>query len=178
MTYSQRFLRIAQLLFTSNISEEETSRARKVIDTFDKAELDLQDWVDSFEKNLNVFKNYHGKESSLVVISEVFEEIMEKQKQKYERIIGTVKQAIEQLNKIQDVEMQDMVSNLTKASEDFTELYNQVTDMQLKIGEPGFIQEFKDLSQRILDNNEPFFDVISRVKDYMKKNILGEQSLS
>ena len=178
MNYSNRFRRIAQLLFTSDISDEETAVAQKVIDIFVKAELALQDWVDSLEKNLEVFKNYHGKESSLVVISEVFEETMARQKQKFEGIIASLKQAIEMLNNIKDVEMQDMVTNLTKASEEFSELYNELTDMQLKIGEPGFIQEFKDISQKLLDGNEPLFDVISRVKDYMMKNILGEQSLS
>lgn len=178
MDYSERFRRLAQLLFTSDISDEEQALAQKVIDIFDKAEINLQDWVDSIENNLDVFKNYHGKESSLVVISQVFEETKEKQKKRYEGIITTIKQAIEMLDKIQDVEMQDMVSNLTKASEEFTSMYNELTDMQLKIGEQGFIQEFKDLSQKLLDNNEPFFDVISRVRDYMMKNILGEQSLS
>jgi hypothetical protein len=197
MIHSQRFRRIAQLLFTSDISDDENALAQKIVDIFDKAELDFQDWVDSIENNLEVFKNYHGKENSLVVISEVFEETMAKQKEKYEKIIGGVapepedsaggqqavagsgiKQAIELLNKIQDVEMQDMVTNLTKASEEFTEMYNELTDMQLKIGEPGFIQEFKDLSQKLLDNNEPFFDVLSRIRDYMMKNILGEQALS
>lgn len=178
MDHSQRFRRIAQLLFTSNISEEEQSLAQKIIDIFDKAEIDFQDWVDSVENNLDVFKNYHGKETSLVVISQAYEETIQKQKEKYERVIVAIKQAIEKLNDIQDVEMQDMVSNLTKTSEEFTEMYNELTDMQLKIGEQGFIQEFKDLSQKLIDNNEPFFDVISRVKDYMMKNILGEQSLS
>lgn len=178
MDHSKRFLRLAQLLFTSEISKEESGLAKKVIDLFDKAELSLQDWVDSIEKNLDIFKNYHGKETSLVVISEKYEETIEKQKQKYESIISTVKQAIQFLNKIQDVEMQDMVTNLTKASEEFSEMYNELTDMQIKIGEVGFIQEFKDISQRLLDNNEPLFDVITRINDYMKKNILGEQSLS
>lgn len=178
MNYSNRFRRIAQLLFTSDISDEEMSIAQKSIDMFEKAETTLQDWLDSVEKNLQVFKNYHGKETSLVVISEVFEETMEKQKKKYEGIISSIKQAIELLNKIQDVEMQDMITNLTKTSEEFTELYNELTDMQLKIGEAGFIQEFKDISQRIIDENESFFDVLSRIKDYMLKNILGEQQLS
>lgn len=178
MTHSKRFQRIAQLLFTSDISEDEAAIAKKTIDIFDKAELDLQDWVDSIENNLDVFKNYHGKETSLVIISETFEKTIAKQKQKYERIIASIKQAIELLNKIQDVEMQDMVTNITKSTEEFTQLYNELTDMQLKIGEPGFIREFKDISQRILDNNEPLFDVISRVRDYMMKNILGEQALS
>ena len=178
MDYSKRFRRIAQLLFTSDISDDEIAVANKVIEIFDKSELDLQDWVDSIENNLDVFKNYHGKESSLVVISQAFEDTMQKQKEKYERMIITIKQAIEMLNNIQDVEMQDMVSNLTKASEEFTSMYNELTDMQLKIGEPGFIQEFKDISQKLLDNNEPFFDVISRIRDYMMKHIIGEQSLS
>lgn len=178
MNYSKRFLRIAQLLFTSDISDEESSIAQKVVEIFDKAELDLQSWIDAVENNLNVFKNYHGKETSLVVMAEKFEEMKEDQKVKYERIIATIKQAIELLNKIQDVEMQDMVSNLTKASEEFTEQYNEMADMPVKIGEVGFIQQFKDLSQKLLDNNEPFFDVISRIRDYMQKNILGEQSLT
>lgn len=178
MNYSKRFQRIAQLLFTSDISDDETAIAKKVIEIFDKAELDLKSWIDAIESNLDMFNNYHGKETSLVVISEKFEEMKEKQKQKYEAIISTIKQAVEMLNKIQDVEMQDMISNLTKASEEFTEMYNEMADMQIKIGEVGFIQEFKDLSQKILDNNEPFFDVISRVRDYMQKNILGEQSLT
>jgi len=178
MDHSARFIRLAQLLFTSDISDDEIAVAKKVIDMFDKAEMDLQDWVDSIENNLEVFKNYHGKETSLVIISETFEETIARQKQKYERIIASIKQAIELLNNIQDVEMQDMVTNLTKASEEFTTLYNELTDMQLKIGEPGFIQEFKDISQKILDGNQPLFDVISRVRDYMLKNILGEQSLS
>lgn len=178
MRPSARFIRLAQLLFTSDISKSEISIAQKVIDIFDKAEIDFQDWVESIEKNLDVFKNYHGKEKSLVVISEIFEKTIEKQKQKYERIISSIKQGIELLNDIQDVEMQDMITNLTKASEEFTELYNELTDMQLKIGEAGFIQEFKDVSQKIIDGNESLFDVISRVKDYMLKNILGEQQLS
>lgn len=178
MTHSERFRRIAQLLFTSDISDEEVNLAQKVVDLFDKAELDLQDWINAVEKNLDVFKEYHGKETSLVVISEIFEETMKRQKEKYERIIQMIKQAIELLNEIQDVEMQDMVSNLTKASEEFTTLYNELTDMQLKIGEAGFIQEFKDISQKLVDNIDPFFDVVSRVRDYMMKNILGEQSLS
>lgn len=178
MNYSPRFKRLAQLLFTSDIGENEIATANKVVDIFNKAEIDFQNWIDSIENNLGVFNNYHGKETSLVIISEVFEQTMEKQKTKYERIIATIKQAIELSNKIQDVEMQDMITNLTKASEDFTEKYNQITDMQLKIGEAGFIQEFKDLSQQILNNNKPFFDVIERVKDYVLKNILGEQQLS
>lgn len=178
MEQSKRFQRLAQLLFTSDITEDEIGIAKNVIDIFDKAEMGLKDWVDSIEKNLDVFKNYHGKETSLVVISERFEETIERQKQKYERVIAMLKQAIEFLNKIQDVEMQDMVSNLTKTSEDFTSLYNEMTDMQIKIGEVGFMQAFKDISQKLLDNNEPLFDVISRVRDYMQKNILGEQSLS
>lgn len=178
MNYSKRFVRISQLLFTSQISPEEQAIAQKVIDIFNKAELSLQSWIDSIESNLEVFKNYHGKEKSLVVISESFDSTMEKLKQKYERLVASIKEAIDLLGDIQDVEMQDMISNLTKASEEFTELFNELTGMQLKIGETGFIQEFKDLSQKILDGNEPFFDVLSRVKDYMQKNIMGEQSLS
>jgi len=178
MNYSKRFLRIAQLLFTSDISDEETAIANKVVGIFDKAELDLKSWIDAIENNLDIFKNYHGKETTLVRISKEFEAMKEEQKEKYERIIATIKQAIEILNKIQDVEMQDMVSNLTKASEEFTEMYNEMADMQLKIGEVGFIQQFKDLSQKLIDNNKPFFDVISRIRDYMQKNILGEQSLT
>lgn len=178
MNHSKRFYRIAQLLFTSDISDEESSIAQKVIDIFDKAETDFQDWVDSIESNLEVFNNYHGKESALVRISHTFENTIKKQKEKYERMIIAIKQAIEMLDNIKDVEMQDMVSNLTKTSEEFTERYNELTDMQLKIGEQGFIQEFKDLSQKLLDGNEPFFDVLARIKDYMMKHILGEQSLS
>lgn len=176
--FATRFNRIAQLLFTSDISEEELSIAKKAIDIFERAESDFQDWVNSIEKNLDVFKNYHGKEKSLVVISEVFEDTMEKQKQKYERVITSIKQGIELLNNIQDVEMQDMITNVTKASEEFTEIYNEMTDMQLKIGEAGFIQEFKDISQKIIDGYEPLLDVIARIRDYMLKNILGEQQLS
>lgn len=175
---SKRFIRISQLLFTSDISDKEVSIAEKAIDIFNKTELDLQDWIDSIEKNLGVFKNYHGKETSLVVISEVFEKTITKQKTKYERIVVSIKQSIELLNDIQDVEMQDMITNLTKAFEEFTELYNELTDMQLKIGEAGFIQEFKDISQKILDNHQPLFDALIHIKDYMLKNILGEQQLS
>jgi len=196
MTYSKRFQKIAQLLFTSDISDDEANLAQNIVDIFDKIELDLKDWTDSIENNLEVFKNYHGKEVSLVVISEAFEETMLKQKEKYERIIGGIepqtqqqansdqqlvggiKQAIELLSKIQDVEMQDMISGLTEASEEFTEIYNELTDMQLKIGEPGFVQEFKDISQKILDNNDPLFDILDHIKNYMMKNILGKQSLS
>ena len=65
-----------------------------------------------------------------------------------------------------------------KESEEFTEKYNELTNLPIKIGEEGFIQKFKDLSQEVLDNNESFFDVIQRIKDYMLKNILGEQSLT
>lgn len=175
---SKRFIRISQLLFTSDISDKEIDTTQKIIDIFEKAEISFRDWVDSIKTNLNVFNNYHGKETSLVIISEVFEETKKKQKQKYERIITSIKHGIELLNKVQDVEMQDMVTNLTKTSEEFTKLYNELIDMQLKIGEPGFIQEFKDMSQKILDNHESLIDVLNRIKTYMLKNILGEQQLS
>lgn len=178
MTYSNRFRRIAQLLFTSDISEEEHAHAENIIKMFEKAESDLQSWVDGIENNLNVFKDYHGKETSLVVISEVFEKTMEKQKQKYEEVIKIIKKAIDMTADIQDIEMQDMMTNLTKTSEEYTELYNELSNLPIKIGEDGFIQKFKDISQRLLDGNQSFFDVLQRIKDYMMKNILGEQSLT
>lgn len=176
--YSYRFKKIAQLLFTSDINDNELSVAQKSIDVFDKVETDLTNWIDSIKKNLAVFTKYHGKETSLVTISEVFEETLEKQKQKYERMIAGIKQGIELLNNIQDVEMQDMVTNLTKASEEYSETYNELIDMTIKIGEAGFIQEFKDVSQKIVNGNKPLFEIIDRIKNYMVKNIMGEQRLS
>jgi hypothetical protein len=178
MNYSNRFYKLAQILFTNEINKQEKDAAQKSIELLDKIELDLQAWLDTIEKNLEVFNNYHGAENALVAIAEKFEKVETEQKQKYERVIVDIKEMIELVNKIQDVEMQNMVVNLTKASEEFTELYNELTDMSLKIGEEGFIQKFKDESQKILDNNEGFFDILKHLKDYMQKNIMGEHALS
>lgn len=177
-SYSKRFKRLAQLLFTSEISDEEKSVGRQIADMFDKIEIDLKKWIDTIENNMNVFRNFHGGEKSLVNISQRFEEVQKKQKENYERIIQSIKQGIELINTIQDVEMQEMVANLGAASEEFTEMYNEITDMQLKIGEDGFIQQFKDASQKIVDNNKFFFDVLERIQDYVMKNVLDEQALS
>lgn len=178
MKPSSRFLKIAQLLFSGQIDEDEINTAKKAIDMFNKAEIDFNDWLETIQKNLDVFNNYHGKETSLVIISEAFEDTMKKQKEKYEKIILSIKQAIEILDKIQDVEMQDMITNFAKTTEGFTSKYNELTDMTSKIGDEGFIQVFKDNSQKIIDGSDSFFDVLGRVKDYMIKNILDEQSLS
>lgn len=178
MTYSTRFYKIARLLFTSEISEEEKAIAQKIIKTFETAERDLEAWADSVEKNLEVFNNYHEPESQLVVITEKFEEVQEKLKQKYERMIQKLKEGIELLNKIQDVEIQEMISGVMMASEEYTELYNKLTDMPYKIGEVGFIREFKEISQKLVDNNQPFFDAIQHIKDYLLKNVLDRQALS
>lgn len=176
--YSARFLRLAQLLFTNEIPKKDSKAAAEAIDAFKKAEIDLQSWLDNIEKNLNVFDNYHGPEKALVIISEKFDDITKKQKEKYERVINSIKKAIDMVMDIQDVEMQDMITNLTKLSEDFSEIFNELNDSALKIGEAGFIEQFKNGSQKIIDNSESFFDVLTRVKDYMEKNILGQQSLS
>lgn len=178
MNYSNRFLRISQLLFTSEVSEEDTAIATKIVDMLEKIENDLQSWSDTVENNLGVFNNYHGKEKALVVISDQFENTKQKQKEKYERIIDLIKKSIELIDKVQDVEMQDMITNLTKVSEEYTEKYNALTDLPFKIGEAGFIQEFKDASQTLIDGIEPFFDVVNRIKDYIMKHMLGEQALS
>ncbi len=178
MNYSNRFYKIARLLFTSEISEEEKAIALKVIKTFEDAEISLQAWIDSIEKNFETLKGYHEPESSLVVITEKFNEVQQKLKEKYEQVIATLKEGIELLSKIQDVELQEMVSSVMVASEEYSELYNKLTDLPFKIGETGFIQEFKDISQKLIDNNEPFFDAVQHVKDYLMKNVLDRQALS
>lgn len=178
MTYSKRFYKIAQLLFTTEVSDEEKNAARKVSDELNKIDLDLKSWIETMSKNLEVFNNYHDNEKSLVVISEKFEQTQQKQKQNYERIINDLKKTIESMGTFHDVEMQDMVVNLTKTSEEFTKLYNEINNLPNKIGEVGFIQSFKDASQKLIDSDEALFDVIERVKDYIMKNVLGEQSLS
>lgn len=178
MTYSARFYKIAQLLFTSQISDDEKKTAEEIVDVLEKNELDFQNWLDAIQKNLDLFNNYHGSEEGLVVISEKFEEIQKQQKEKYEKIITDIKKAIDLMGKMQDVEMQDMINNLTKVSEDFTELFNELNNLPVKIGEKGFAQKFKDASQVILDNNEPFLDILERIKNYIMKNVMGEQSLS
>lgn len=180
--YSKRFIKISQLLFTSDISDNEISIAKQVINTFEKAENDLHSWLESIENNLNVFKEYdknnQGNESKLVGISEVFQSTIEKQKQKYEKVINSIRQAIESVGSIQDIEMKDMITNLTKASEDFTELYNELIDLPIKIGENGFLEQFINISQDLKNNNESFFDVIQHIKEYMLTNIVGEQKLT
>ena len=178
MTPSKRFIRLAQLLFTSEISSEEHQHAKQIVDILDKAIDEFSEWLETLERNLEVLNNYHGNESSLVVISETFDNVMEKQKERYEKIIQQIKQAIELVGEIEDVELQDMITNVTNTSEEYTELYNQLTNMPVKIGEQGFIQKFKDLSQKLLDGNEPFFDVLEGMRDYLMKNVLSEQSLT
>jgi hypothetical protein len=177
-SYSARFKKLAQLLFTSEIDDEELSTAKKVVDILDKVKVDLERWVETIESNLEVFNDYHGSETAIVSWTEQYDKVNETQKKKYELIVKTIKQVIEIMDKIQDVEMQDMIINLTNASEEFTTIYNELTDLPVKIGEEGFIQKFKDASKKVLDNNEPFVEVIQRVRDYIMKNILGEQSLS
>lgn len=178
MTHSTRFIRLAQLLFTSQIPEDERAQAKQLVEHFKKSETDLQSWVDTIENNLNVFENYHGNETALVIIAEKFEETMEKQKQHYEKIINELKKIIEALGEIKDVEIQEMIINITSASEEFSEIFNELIDLPVSIGETGFIQKFKDASKQIISKSESFLEVIQRVRDYIMKNVLHEFSLS
>jgi uncharacterized protein YjgD (DUF1641 family) len=177
---SDRFEKIAQLLFTSKISDEEHNTAEKVVDILDKAKVDLERWLETIENNLEVLSDpkFATDENSLVMMTEKYEDVNKTQKEKYERILQSIKQAIDIMGTIQDVEIQDMIVNFTKASEEFTTIYNELTDLPTKIGEEGFIKKFKDASSKILANDEPFLEVIQRVRDYIMKNIMGEQSLS
>lgn len=178
MKPSQRFVRLAQLLFTHEVSEEEHNTAKQIVDLLDKTIDEFAAWEESLEKNLEVFNNYHGSENALVIISEKFDNTINKQKERYEHIVKMIKDVIGLVGEIEDVEMQEMVGNITSTSEKYTELYNEMADMGLKPGEPGFIQKFKDLSQKLIDGNAPFFDVLEGIRDYVMTNVLGEQSLT
>jgi len=177
-TYSKRFIRIAQLLFSTEITQEEKNIASEVVDMLDKSITELQDWLETVENNLNVFNKYKGSDKSLVVIAEQYEETQAKQKSRYEKILMTIKEAIDLITKIQDIEMREMITNLTKSSEAFTKVYNELTDLPIGIGEDGFLEAFKTTSQKVIDSNQPFIDVLTRIKDYIMKNVLGEQSLT
>ncbi len=179
MNYSNRFLKISQLLFTSDISDQEKEVAQQVVDMLDKIHVDLERWIEGIVKNLDIIGAVpQDKEAGLVGWTENYEKMVERQKEKYEKMIQAIKQSIEIMNGIQDIEMQDMVTNLTKASESFTEIYNELADLPIKIGEEGFVQKFKDASKNIIDNDKPFLEVIQRIRDYIMKNIIGARALS
>jgi hypothetical protein len=178
MTYSQRFLRLAQILFTSKIPDEEKQIAKQIITGLNKIQISFNEWIKTIENNLDVFNNYHGKETSLIVISETFNATIEKQKNKYEKIMESLKQAIELMGNIQDIKLEKMITNITSTSEELTELYNKLTDMEIKIGEVGFVQEFKTNSEVIINYNITFVEVIDTLKEHILENILGKQSLS
>ncbi len=178
MNYSARFLKISQLLFTNEISPEEHKTAEQVVDLLDKAKVDLERWLEAIENNLEVLSNPELSETGIVSWTEKYDEVNKTQKEKYERIIQSIKQSIEVMGNIKDVEMKEMIVNFTKASEEFTIIYNELTDLPIKIGEKGFIQKFKDASQKVLDNKESFIEVIQRIRDYIMKNVMGEMSIS
>lgn len=175
---SPRFRRLAQLLFTSEISEDDKATARRAVDMLDRAATGLGNWLETIESNLEHFNNYHGQDSALADIAPTYEEAIEKQKTRYEEVIALLKKAVDVLAKVQDVELEEIIGSLTQESQKFTELYNELTGLPVPIGSAGFIQKFKDTSKLIVDNNDPFFDIIERAEKYIKKNILGEQSLS
>jgi methyl-accepting chemotaxis protein len=178
---SKRFYHIAQILFTSIIDEEEKQLAQKAVSDLNKTNTQLKHWLDAIEKNLKTlayYKEQQGTDKALVVVSDKFKDISEKQKANYERLINELKSVIENINNFQDVEMQDMIVNLTKASEEFTGLYNEINDLPHAIGEDGFLDAFIDTSKKLLLGKDSFIEVIDRIKTYIQKNILDEQSLS
>lgn len=181
MNNSKRFTRLAQLLFTSVVSDEEKQYAKKAVDAFIKLSAEFGHWLDTIENNLNVLAHYkeqHGDEKALVVAAEKFADIQEKQKENYERIINDLKRAIEYTDNFKDIEMQEIAVNLTRASEEFTKVYNELIDLPQKIGEDAFLDSFISGSQKLLAGKEGLVDMLERVRVYIQKNVLDEQSLS
>jgi bacterioferritin len=65
--HSERFEKLAQLLFTSDVSEEDYNTAKKVLGQLSAAESDLQDWIDTIQSNLDLLSRFQGPEKSLVL---------------------------------------------------------------------------------------------------------------
>lgn len=181
MTTSNRFNRIAQILFTSTIDEVDKQHAKQAVEDLSTLSSDFNYWIDTIENNVDVLKHYkeqNGDEKSLVVINEKFNDKQEKQKENYENIIKKLKKIIEDTESFKDIEMQEMISNLAKISEEYTKLYNEVINLQQKIGEEGFLDDFLAVSQKVLNDKDNLIEMFERVKTYIQKNILDEQSLT
>jgi hypothetical protein len=82
------------------------------------------------------------------------------------------------MNSIADIRMSDLISNFTRISKDYSDKYNELINMESGIGEEGFLDEFRKLSDDLVKSVVPFIEILDDLKEHITQNILGRHSLA
>lgn len=166
------------MLFTTEISEKEQQLASGIEQELDTLSKIFNNIIDTFEKNLNAVESFQGQPSELLKIKPKLVSVVKEQKEKYEKFLLSLRDAMNKLKGLEDIEIHEIKETIAQEAERFTKLFNNYLQTSEDIGKNNFIEDFKNDSKNILQAENSFNDVLTRAIKHINKNILGKQAIS